>query len=133
MSDDARKLRNCGDCGVKPGQLHKRGCDVERCPDCGTQRFSCECPRRTAHPRLPWAGEWPGDAECREFGWYVMPGDQRSVIGHLVPPGTPGAREAQNHLALLARWDASLGRYVRDPAKEAKHSEIFAAIGGPAP
>ena len=38
-----RPLRNCGDCGAKPGELHDRGCDVERCLLCGGQAIGCEC------------------------------------------------------------------------------------------
>jgi len=38
-----KPLRNCGDCGVKPGELHQEGCDVERCALCGGQAFCCEC------------------------------------------------------------------------------------------
>lgn len=33
----------CGDCGVKEGQLHLPGCDMERCPFCGAQLISCDC------------------------------------------------------------------------------------------
>lgn len=33
----------CHDCGGKEGELHERGCDMERCPFCGGQLITCEC------------------------------------------------------------------------------------------
>jgi hypothetical protein len=36
--------RSCGDCGAQEGMLHAPGCDMERCPFCGGQLMSCECP-----------------------------------------------------------------------------------------
>jgi len=33
----------CHDCGVKEGEFHIPGCDMERCPFCGRQLISCNC------------------------------------------------------------------------------------------
>lgn len=96
----AREVRDCGDCGAKPGDFHLPGCDVERCRLCGGQSISCACnyPEdehgetrdmtdaervdldervEKAGGRLPWTGIWPGVEECRELGlWckWVEPG-----------------------------------------------------------
>ncbi|HZQ06541.1 MAG TPA: hypothetical protein VFD70_08170 [Anaerolineae bacterium] len=33
----------CGDCGVREGELHILGCDMEDCPFCGQQLITCDC------------------------------------------------------------------------------------------
>ncbi len=33
----------CGDCGVRRGELHLDGCDIEVCPRCGGQYLGCAC------------------------------------------------------------------------------------------
>jgi hypothetical protein len=61
------ELLECHDCGATPGQVHGRGCDVERCSVCGGQRLMCRCPghdRRFAR----WTGIWPGKAEAEYLG-----------------------------------------------------------------
>lgn len=47
----------CPDCGVPAGQLHRPGCDVEICPECGGQMIDDECYGQS--PRIPWSGVWP--------------------------------------------------------------------------
>jgi hypothetical protein len=91
------KQTDCGDCGVKPGQYHIPGCDVERCPDCGGQMISCgminlnsgECNPDEKRDefgegeRLPWTGVWPGVLECIEYGFYSK---WHETGGWLLPP-----------------------------------------------
>ena len=36
-------IKTCHDCGVKEGQIHELGCDMERCPFCSHQLLSCDC------------------------------------------------------------------------------------------
>lgn len=64
-----RDFPNCPDCGVKPGQPHEDGCDVERCSACSYQRLSCGCDD-SAHDKLfaRWTGIWPGYAESKYLG-----------------------------------------------------------------
>ena len=33
----------CGDCGCRVGEQHYPSCDIERCPCCGGQFYSCAC------------------------------------------------------------------------------------------
>jgi len=62
-----REFSNCHDCGVKPGQEHKPGCDVERCSHCGGQSLCCDSEEHDpAFSR--WTGLWPGAAECFALG-----------------------------------------------------------------
>jgi hypothetical protein len=40
----------CGDCAVEEGQIHKLGCDMERCPFCGHQLITCGCDLKHFYP-----------------------------------------------------------------------------------
>jgi hypothetical protein len=106
-----RAMDRCPDCGAASGAFHQVGCDIEQCPYCGGQLLSCLC-RRTPplDDRLPWSGQWPGVAECREFGWYarLLPGQGWVPC----PVGAPGAVEDLNRLHIEARWDRAEKRFV---------------------
>src|SRR5262249_13720317 len=47
-------VRPCHDCAVTKGQFHVPGCDVERCPRCGGQAISCDCPYEGEEASRPW-------------------------------------------------------------------------------
>lgn len=62
--------------------------------------------------RLPWSGEWPGKAECREYGFWAV----RAPIGwKRCDADTPGAHEDLNRLVEECRWDVELARFVPKP------------------
>lgn len=100
--------RQCPDCGVEPGALHRLNCDVERCPTCGGQLLSCGHRPRTRFIR--WTGEWPGKSECREFGWYakLLPG--RGWVRSTADD--PDAHEDLNRLYTDAVWDKRQQRFI---------------------
>lgn len=67
MDNETEELRDCHDCGAKPGDVHSKNCDVERCSVCGCQRMCCDC---EGHDPLfaRWTGLWPGRAEAKALG-----------------------------------------------------------------
>jgi hypothetical protein len=124
--------RHCPDCGVAPNDPHTDHCDVARCLASGGQRLQCEldvsvleelfhAPVQKAAPhdcgQDVWTGEWPGVAECVEFGWYSYfrepaPGERygewvRRDANHRL------ARADLNRLHLEAVWDPERRRFVQ--------------------
>lgn len=100
----APSLSDCNQCGAAPGELHRvHGCDLERCAWCGGQLWTCGCPQAKVDtlPRVPWSGEYPGDSECREFGWMV--GSEPDLMR------LKGSGEA--------RWDRKAARWVLKKGK----------------
>ena len=92
------KSKGCPDCGVKVGELHDPGCDVERCRLCGQQAIGHHCDPKEIEKlggQLAWTGLWPGDAECIEFGFITV-----------------GGRPDINRLYRKAKWSPEQGRFV---------------------
>ena len=115
----------CPDCGVRPGQRHENGCDVSRCPECGHQALACGLHRESG--QSTWTGEWPGDAECREFGWWARWTLTTQYSRNGRPDSGPSVRCDADHpdahpdltrLTLAGirgelRWDRDRERWVR--------------------
>jgi hypothetical protein len=107
----------CQECDAKPGELHQLGCDVECCSRCGHQLLLCEHSLGSEKPppdneRMPWSGEWPGVAECREFGWYAK--INRAGPGWVTcAPDDEEAIPDLNRLRSDAVWDRQRKRFVR--------------------
>ncbi|MFO0906836.1 MAG: hypothetical protein U0794_00490 [Isosphaeraceae bacterium] len=63
-----------------------------------------------AERRLPWTGEWPGVAECREFGWYARLFQGKGWVR--CGKDDPEATEDLNRLRSEAVWDVGKQRFV---------------------
>ena len=119
-------MNTCHDCNAKPGKKHKPGCDVERCPACGGQAMQCleghfdkkmVCLNTDTEVKkkelLPWTGEWPGKAECREYGFWCYWKDG-ATHGSWVRCGKdhPEAREDLNRLVCECVWSREQRKFI---------------------
>lgn len=108
---------------------HDDGCDVARCLVTGRQRISCNVgtvvfgwPEKYPHDDCgseAWSGEWPGHAECAEFGWHSFfePGGRGWVR---CEAADPRAGTDLNRLVVEASWDSQACRWRRpgDPVDD---------------
>jgi hypothetical protein len=139
----------CPDCGAEVGTAHDGNCDVARCLWTGRQRLQCDgslaakccrALREAGRDDLAgdlayylslddpehdcgddaWTGEWPGKAECREFGWWSYFGPDHGETGWVQVPAEQVDRlrsfgtnvtEDLNRLAVEAVWDRQAQRY----------------------
>lgn len=60
--------------------------------------------------RIPWSGEYPGCAECREYGFWCIWDERKGWLR--VEPVAPGATEDLNRLAMMTDWDVDRQKYV---------------------
>jgi hypothetical protein len=112
----------CPDCSAKPGEQHQPNCDVERCPSCGGQALQClhnhgdktYCHNTSEEVKdeecLPWTGEWPGNTEAREYGFYCKWVEGRGWQD--CEKDDPNARPDLNRLHEECEWDKTLKRMV---------------------
>lgn len=106
----------CPDCGVKPGQWHRRGCDIEQCPYCGGQAGHCDAEGPIPlDDRLRWRGLWPGEAEAIKYRWYckLTRRGWRSCR-----PDALGAVPDLNRVRREMSWDREEKCFVRKRTKK---------------
>jgi hypothetical protein len=120
MSTPEITAEACKDCHVEPGTAHSEGCDVARCMLTGIQRIQHDCAPHcdscSCTPCEPdiWTGEWPGVAECREFGWWCYFGPDHGERGWVrCAADDPRARPDLNRLLFDAVWDPNIKRWTR--------------------
>lgn len=116
-------------CGAHPDQLHKPGCDVERCALCGGQTIACTCVYTMTRKPLPWEGYYPGTAECVELGWFTRYVDASGQPAALPSPGGKSmaceaadayAQPDFSRLDREAQWDKQKCRFVVDESHARK-------------
>ena len=71
---------------------------------------ACDIAIEKVGGRLPWTGEYPGSAECREFGWYSKWVNSSWVQ---CDASDPEANEDLNRLARSAKWDPVKRTWVK--------------------
>ncbi len=138
-----REIKDCHDCGAKPGEMHIPGCDTERCPRCGMQAISCGCIYEVngmnrnmleeEHPDIYNNGAT--EAMCEKFDaewgsrrqpWTgIWPGVEECRENDLwckmvdgkgwvqCSKDDPDASEDLNRLVMVCEWDVNLQKFVR--------------------
>lgn len=100
---------HCPSCDVPPSTFHDGRCDVARCAHTGLQRANCH-PGNTCN--TVWTGQFPGEPECIEYGFYCRPapGGYEPCNAH-----DPGAMPDFNRLYRECRWDPATQRMTLPP------------------
>ncbi|MGW1496654.1 hypothetical protein [Streptomyces sp. NPDC002402] len=97
----------CPRCFVAVGSFHVDHCTIARCALTGLQRSGCL--HRGDRCRTNWSGQWPGYAECIEFGFYsrIGPNGWESCSADAAD-----AMPDLNRLYSECRWDVRTQRMV---------------------
>jgi hypothetical protein len=97
--------------GLDPSKLETEHPDLYEGGPTDAMHARCDEEIQQAGGPLPWSGTWPGEAECREFGWWAKrnpngPGWVRCAADD------PKAQPDLNRLGRDATWSRALRRYV---------------------
>jgi hypothetical protein len=115
-----REIHDCHDCQAKPDEAHEPGCDVARCMWTGRQAIACDAEDHDCGEDV-WTGEWPGDVECREYGFwcYEVEDPPGSPYTRWVRcgPDHPDATEDLTRLVTWCRWDREQRKWVLPDGK----------------
>jgi hypothetical protein len=98
MVDKTR--HKCHDCCVLEGELHTPGCDVEKCPQCGGQYISCDCPD-SPFPRWPY---WHEPLYCQRCGDEIVKMVMHPDVEWNRNVGDPKALLCEKCYQLLKAW-----------------------------
>ncbi|ATM24711.1 hypothetical protein SMD44_p10212 (plasmid) [Streptomyces alboflavus] len=98
----------CPRCHTAVGERHTATCDVALCRVTGHPRTHCG--HVTNSCNSTWTGQWPGHAECIEYGFYTRIGPHGY---EQCGPGTPDALPDLSRLRDECRWDVRTQRMVR--------------------
>lgn len=99
-------------CGIDPVEMEETHPDIWN--NGPTPEMDAEWDSKWDSKRMPWSGEYPGVAECREFGFWCVEGRKMTPPqpGWVrVPAGTPGATEDLNRMLLTCVWDVDAQRW----------------------
>ena len=99
---DYLKKRDCPSCGVKPGEKHKDGCNIEGCPLCGERGLTCECENIPDGEHRVYTGLFPGTEECLEYGLWCKWEDEKGWVR--CDESDPAARPDVGALADLRHY-----------------------------
>lgn len=109
-------MRNCGDCGAKPGEFHDLGCDVERCAICGGQLIGCGCVYE-ANGITAWSLEETHpevfNSGPTEAMWAVFDAEVEKLGGRLPWTGEFPGSDACREFDFWCFWDETSRRWVR--------------------
>lgn len=93
-------------CGMDPRTLEEKHPEIFA--DGPTDEMQERWDREWDARRVPWTGEYPGAAECREYGLWCVGPPWKSV-----PADAPGATEDLNRLLSTCRWDQQEQKFKR--------------------